>query len=77
MAVRTMIPIFVDEEVMNIGSYDQEEQVESKQKPTSSDFAQPNQLEKLKEELKQAVDNEEYERAAKLRDQIKKIESGS
>jgi bifunctional DNase/RNase len=74
MAVRTMIPIFVDEEVMNVGSYDHEE-VESKQENTYKSL--PNQLDKLKEDLKKAVDNEEYERAATLRDQIKKIESGS
>jgi len=77
MAVRTMIPIFVDEEVMNIGSYDHEEQAETKQKSGGGADSLPNQLDKLKDELKKAVENEEYERAAKLRDQIKKFESGS
>jgi protein-arginine kinase activator protein McsA len=36
-----------------------------------------NQLDKLRSELQKAVENEDYERAADLRDQIKKIESGS
>jgi protein-arginine kinase activator protein McsA len=34
-------------------------------------------LEKLKEDLQKAVENEEYEKAAELRDKIKKIETGS
>lgn len=32
-------------------------------------------IEKMKDELKNAVNHEEYERAAKLRDEIKKLES--
>ena len=36
--------------------------------------AQPNKLLQLKEELKQAIDNEEYEKAAQLRDEIKQLE---
>ena len=35
-----------------------------------------NQLDQLKSDLQKAVENEDYERAADLRDQIKKIESG-
>ncbi len=75
MAVRMTIPIFVDEEVMNIGSYEPDE--EEKEKKTYTYESVTNQLDKLKQDLQKAVENEEYERAAGLRDQIKKIESGS
>ena len=75
MAVRMTIPIFVDEEVMNIGSYEPDE--EEKEKKTYTYESVTNQLDKLKQDLQKAVENEEYERAAELRDQIKKIESGS
>jgi protein-arginine kinase activator protein McsA len=81
MAVRTTIPIFVDEEVMNMGAYDSEKEseleFESKDKKTSSFEPVPDRLEQLKIDLKNAVENEEYERAASLRDEIKKIESES
>ena len=75
MAVRNTIPIFVDEEVMKVGSYEPEE--EGKEKKTYTFETVSNKLDKLKEDLQKAVENEEYERAADLRDQIKKIESGS
>ncbi len=75
MAVRMTIPIFVDEEVMNVGSYEPDE--EEKEKKTYTYESVTNQLDKLKQDLQKAVENEEYERAAELRDQIKKIESGS
>jgi bifunctional DNase/RNase len=75
MAVRNTIPIFVDEEVMNLGSYEPDE--EEKENKTYTFESVTNQLEKLKADLQKAVENEDYERAAELRDQIKKIESGS
>ena len=78
MAVRTTIPIFVDEEVMNVGAYEPEENdagVAEEDPKTYGTVA--DELEKLKEDLKKAVENEEYERAAEVRDNIKKIESGS
>jgi len=39
-----------------------------------SDIEQPNKIEKLKEELKAAIEIEEYERAAQIRDSIKALE---
>jgi bifunctional DNase/RNase len=75
MAVRTTIPIFVDEEVMNVGAYEPDE--EEKETQNYSFESVTNQLDKLRSELHKAVENEDYERAADLRDQIKKIESGS
>lgn len=75
MAVRSTIPIFVDEEVMNVGSYEPDE--EEKETKNYAFESVTSQLDQLKSELHKAVENEDYERAADLRDQIKKIESGS
>ena len=75
MAVRTTIPIFVDEEVMNVGSYEPDE--EEKESKNYAFESVTSQLDKLKADLQKAVESEDYERAADLRDQIKKIESGS
>jgi bifunctional DNase/RNase len=75
MAVRSTIPIFVDDEVMNVGSYEPDE--EEKETKNYTFESVTSQLEKLKSELQKAVESEDYERAADLRDKIKKIESGS
>jgi bifunctional DNase/RNase len=75
MAVRTTIPIFVDEEVMNVGAYEPDE--EEKETQNFAFESVTNQLDNLRSELQKAVENEDYEKAADLRDQIKKIESGS
>jgi len=75
MAVRSMIPIFVDEEVMKVGSYKAEE--EGEDADVKSIYSVADELEKLKEELKKAVDSEDYEKAASLRDRIRDMESGS
>ena len=78
MAVRTTIPIFVDEEVMKVGAYIPEENESGEIEKTTQNFGTvADELEKAKEELQKAVENEEYEQAAKLRDKIKKIESDS
>lgn len=72
LAVRQNIPIYVEEEVMEKGAYTAEEirDVEEGRMVIKED-----RLEKLKKELQEAVENEEYERAAKIRDEIKKLES--
>ena len=75
MAVRSTIPIFVDEDVMNVGSYEPDE--EEKETKNNAFESVTSQLDQLKSELQKAVESEDYERAADLRDQIKKIESGS
>ncbi len=78
MAVRSTIPIFVDEEVMNLGAYIPEENDTAESEEVSKKFGTvADELEKIREDLQKAVENEEYERAAELRDKIKKIESGS
>ncbi|MCK4754352.1 MAG: bifunctional nuclease family protein [Calditrichia bacterium] len=75
MAVRSTIPIFVDEDVMNVGSYEPDE--EEKETKNYAFESVTSQLDQLKSEVQKAVESEDYERAADLRDQIKKIESGS
>jgi bifunctional DNase/RNase len=75
MAVRTTIPIYVNEEVMSLGSYKPD--FAEKEKDLSSFGTMADEIDRLKEELKQAVENEEYEKAAEIRDKIKKLESES
>ena len=75
MAVRSTIPIYVDEEVMNVGSYEPDSTEKEDKNFTLKSIT--SELDKLKKDLQEAVEKEEYEKAAKLRDQIKKIESGS
>ncbi len=75
LAVRLGTNIFVNETVMDQAAYIPEDR-ETDDKNYLFKSAKDN-LEELKERLKKAVDNEEYEKAAKIRDQIKKMESGS
>ncbi len=72
LAVRKNIPIFVAEEVMDKGAYtaDEIQEVQSGKMELKED-----KLERLRMELKEAVEKEEYEKAARIRDEIKKIES--
>ena len=75
LAVRLGTNIFVNETVMDQASYIPEDK-ESDDKNYLFKSATDN-LDELKEQLKKAVDSEEYEKAASIRDQIKKLESGS
>jgi bifunctional DNase/RNase len=72
LAVRKNIPIFVTEEVMDKGSYTPEEIQEVQDVKIEK---QEDKLERLRTELQEAVEKEEYERAAKIRDEIKRLES--
>jgi protein-arginine kinase activator protein McsA len=77
MAVRSTIPIFVDEEVMNVGAYEPDSEESDKQEDQEKFGTVADELEKLRQDLQKAVENEDYEKAAELRDKIKKIELGS
>lgn len=72
LAVRQNIQIFIEEEVMRKGAYDAKEveDLGERQIDTHQD-----QLDRLRKELDEAVEKEDYEKAAKLRDHIKKLES--
>ena len=72
LAVRNNIPIFVAEEVMDKGAYTSEELQEIEKGKVDSGLSR---LDQLKKELEEAVEKEEYEKAAKLRDEIDKLET--
>jgi hypothetical protein len=76
LAVRMGTPIFIDELVMEQASYIPDE----KEKQSTQNYmfnSQESEIEKLKEELQKAVEQEDYEKAAKIRDKIKQLESQS
>lgn len=75
LAVRLGTNIFVNETVMDQASYIPDDK-ETDDKNYLFKSATDN-IDELKEQLKKAVENEEYEKAARIRDQIKKLESGS
>lgn len=72
LAVRNDIPIFVAEEVMEKGAYTSEELQEIEKGKIDSGLSR---LDQLKKELEEAVEKEEYEKAARLRDEIDKLET--
>jgi hypothetical protein len=84
LAVRTNAPIYVTESVMEAASFiptdeaeqdisesfeEDQEQRTMESKPKSKEA----QIAALQEKLREALEKEEYERAAKLRDDIKKL----
>ena len=71
IAVRLGSDIFVNEAVMDEASYIPNEEQSPAFEPKKND------LEELAKNLQQAVEAEEYEKAARIRDQIKRLESGS
>ncbi len=77
LAVRYGAPIFVGEEVLNeagIISEDEDETEESLTKEESSPVKKPvTKIEQLQTSLKEAIEKEDYEKAAKLRDDIRKM----
>lgn len=72
LAVRNNIPIFVAEEVMQKGAYTSEELQEIEKGKVDSGLSR---MDQLKKDLDEAVEKEDYEKAAKLRDEIKKLEA--
>jgi bifunctional DNase/RNase len=79
LAVRTYSPIFVNESVMESAAFIPSEEtetieqnlpeIEKEKKPTTKEA----QIAAMRDKLREALDNEEYERAAKLRDEIKRL----
>ena len=89
LAVRTGSQIFVAEEVMNVAAFvpsgeetEQEEEesfdiasrFESKQYPKQSTETK---VASLQDQLREAVEKEDYERAAKLRDEINRLKGNN
>ena len=76
LAIRFGAPIFVNEKVLAEAGIVTEESSEggkSSIAETQEAEKELSQMEKLQRELQTAIDTENYEKAAKLRDQIKKL----
>ena len=77
LAVRYGAPIFVGEEVLNeagVVSEDEEETDEAASTEEKAQIKKPlTKLEHLQASLKEAIEKEDYEKAAKLRDDIRKM----
>lgn len=79
LAVRTYAPIFVNEAVMNAAAFIPSDEtdipgfetsdLQSDKRPLSKEA----QLAALQDKLREALESEEFERAAKLRDDIKRL----
>ena len=77
LAVRAQSPIFVAESVMDAAAFIPSEETNKVTKRTSENEPLPNTKEAkiaaLQTKLREAIESEEYERAAKLRDDIQKL----
>ncbi len=85
IAIRFGAPIYVAESVMEEAatapdSDETEEDVESKgertKKPRSPAYTKESKMEQLQKELSEAISREDYEKAAKLRDEIRRLQLG-
>jgi len=86
IAVRFNAPLFVTEEIMNEAGIkeEQKESGEEDEVPLEPDEGMPHgmlrtttSLEELQSELNEAIKNENYEEAARLRDEISRLKSSS
>jgi bifunctional DNase/RNase len=82
LAVRYSVPIFVAEKVMAEASFlsegeDEEKAVPPTAKPEQTDITKPplSKMEQLEKQLDEAIAKEEYEKAAQIRDEIKKLQA--
>ena len=75
LAVRSGVPIFVAEKVMDDASFlPDEEEGNQSEKASGTKEIKPNSIEAFQLQLKEAIEKEDYEHAAKLRDEIRKLE---
>ncbi len=82
LAVRYGVPIFVADKVMEEASFLPEAEGEEREKlipPAQEKEKKPlspkmNKLETLRSQLKEAIEKEDYEKAARLRDEVRKLE---
>ncbi|HSR19053.1 MAG TPA: bifunctional nuclease family protein [Ignavibacteriaceae bacterium] len=80
LSVRAQAPIYVSETVMETAAFIPSEDPEEKEEPKGTEVREKEisnskeaKLASLQTKLREALDAEEYERAAKLRDDIKKL----
>lgn len=76
LAVRFGAPIYVAEKVMEEASLEieNEEQEQENITPSKTETVSLTKLEALRAQLNEAIEREDYEKAAKLRDEIRKLE---
>ena len=82
LAVRYGVPIFVSEKVMAEASFlsegeDEEKGIPPTAKPEQGETAKPqlSRLEQLEKQLVEAIAKEDYEKAAQIRDEIRKLQA--
>lgn len=79
LAVRYNCPIYIDSYIMDnnavesIDDFEDESDSGSNVKPKKSEFTGKSKIEQLQISLEKAIEEENYEKAANLRDEIKKI----
>ena len=83
LAVRTVVPIYVGEEVMKAASFiptgDEANETFDLAEDENVDIKQPKASQEettiasLQDQLRESIDSEDYERSAKLRDEINKL----
>lgn len=77
LAVRTGVPIYVAEKVMQDAAFLPEQETNERQSPSTPALPKDPKaaaLERLQAQLKESIEKENYEKAAKLRDEIRKLE---
>ena len=82
LAVRTQSPIYAAESVMEAAAFIPNEETDKERTPDK--YSEDNlpkgkeaKIAALQDKLREALDSEEYERAAKIRDDIKKLTSNN
>ncbi|MFN3194737.1 MAG: bifunctional nuclease domain-containing protein [Chlorobiota bacterium] len=79
LAVRFNCPIYIDSYIMDnnavesIDDFEEENETDSSVKAKKSEFTGKSKIEQLQVSLEKAIEEENYEKAANLRDEIKKI----
>jgi len=80
LALRFHCPIYTNEKIMSAAGIvveeprEMAEEIKTKTKKSSKSAYESLTMEELKDLLKKSVDNEEYEKASKIRDEIKRKE---
>jgi len=81
LAVRAQAPIYVAESVMEVAAFIPSDEGEKEESASEKEEKIPNTKEAkiaaLQNKLREAIDAEEYERAAKIRDDIQKLTSNN
>lgn len=83
LAVRAQAPIYVSETVMEVAAFipseegEKEEEVEGEEKQEKIPNTKEAKIAALQNKLREAIDAEEYERAARIRDDIQRLTSNN